>query len=153
MAYDVEVKDLEERLVATVRVKTTPDRIGETFREVMPEVSAQLAAAAVQPPNPMFAIYHSYSQDEVDMELGLPLPGPIPTEGRVVGHELPATLAAVTWHHGSYDTIGEAFRAVEAWIEQEGKERAGPPFEVYWTGPEDDPDPAAWRTEVGYPIR
>jgi effector-binding domain-containing protein len=153
MAYEIELKDLEERLVATVRVTTTPDRIGEAFREVMPEISAKLAVAAVQPPNPMFALYHSYGNEEVDMEIGLPLPAPIPTEGRVVGRELAATRAAVTWHHGSYDTIGEAFRAVEAWIEKEGLERNGPPFEVYWTGPEDDPDPAKWRTEVGYPIR
>jgi effector-binding domain-containing protein len=153
MAFEVEVKDLEQRYVATVRVKTTPDRIGAAFGEVMPEISAQLSKAGVEPPNPMFAIYHSYGKDEVDMELGLPVPHPIATEGRVVGRELPATLAAVTWHQGSYDSIGDAFRAVEAWIEKEGREQAGPPWEVYWTGPSEDPDPANWRTEVGYPIR
>jgi effector-binding domain-containing protein len=153
MAYDIETKDLEQRYVATIRVKTAPDRIGQTFDEVAPELHAQLAEAGVQPPNPMFAIYHGYGKDEVDMEVGLPLPKPIPTQGRVVARELPATLAAVTWHHGSYDTIREAFRAVEAWIEKEGRERTGPPWEVYWTSPADDPDPASWRTEVGYPIR
>ena len=152
MAYEIEVKDLEQRYVATIRVKTTPDKIGQTFDEVSPELHAQLAEAGVQPPNPMFAMYHAYGEDEVDMEVGFPLPKPIPTTGRVVGRELPATRAAVTWHHGSYDTIGQAFRAVDAWIEKEGLERTGPPWEVYWTSPSEDPDPANWRTEVGYPI-
>jgi effector-binding domain-containing protein len=153
MGYEIEIKDLEERYVATIRVRTTPNRIGPTYRELVSEVYAQLAEAAVQPPNPPFAIYHSYGEDGVDMEVGLPLPEPIPTEGRVVGRELQATLAAVTWHHGSYDTIGEAHRALERWMEKEGRAPNGPPWEVYWTGPADGPDPAGWRTEVGYPIR
>jgi effector-binding domain-containing protein len=113
---------------------------------------AQLNEASVQPPNPPFAIYHEYSEDEVDMEVGFPLPKPIPTAGRVVARELPATLAAVTWHVGPYTSIGQAYRAVEAWIAEQGKETTGPPWEVYWKGPAEEQDSARWRTEVGYPI-
>ena len=152
MAYEIEIKDLEQRYVATIRTTTTPDRIGETFRELLPEVMAQLTEAGVQPPNPPFGIYHTYTKDEVDLEVGVPLPQPIPTEGRVVGRELPATKAAVTWHLGPYGAIGQAFRAVEAWLAEQGKEPTGPPWEVYWTGPGEEQDSARWRTEVGYPI-
>jgi len=152
MAYEIEVKDLEERYVATIRVKTTPDRIGDTFRELLPEVMAQLNEASVHPSNPPFGIYHTYSKDEVDLEAGVPIPHPIPTAGRVAGRQLPATRAAVTWHIGPYTTIGQAFRAVEAWIAEQGKEATGPPWEVYWTGPAEQEDSARWRTEVGYPI-
>ena len=63
------------------------------------------------------------------------------------------SFAAVAWHHGAYDAIGQAHRAVEMWLHQERKEISGPPWEVYWTGPSDDPDPAKWVTEVGYPFR
>jgi effector-binding domain-containing protein len=152
MAYEIEIKDLEERYVATIRAKTTPDKLSETFRELLPEIMAQVDKAGVQPPNPAFGIYHTYTKDEVDLEVGVPLPQPIPTEGRVTGRELPATLAAVTWHVGPYSSIGEAFRAVEVWIADKGKEATGPPWEVYWTGPAEEQDSAKWRTEVGYPI-
>jgi effector-binding domain-containing protein len=153
MAYEIEVKDLEERYAATIRAKTTPDGIGETFRELVPEIMAQLNEAGVQPSNPLFGLYHAYGEDQVDMEVGFPLPKAIPTEGRVAARELPATLAAVTWHHGSYANIKGAYQALEAWIEKEGREPNGPPWEVYWTGPSDAPDPGSWRTEVGYPIK
>ena len=152
MEYKVEVKDLEDRYVAAVRVQTTPDRIGQTYGEVLPEVDAEILNAGVRPVGPPFAIYHAYGDDSVDMEAGFPLPEPIPTSGRVVGRELPATLAAVTWHVGPYTKIGEAHRAVEAWIAEQGKEQNGPPWEVYWRGPAEEEDSARWRTEVGYPI-
>ena len=81
------------------------------------------------------------------------MPEPIATRDRVQGRELAPTEAAVTFHEGPYDAIGEAHRAVEAWIEREGRERNGPPFEVYWVGPAEEQDSSRWRTDVGYPIK
>ena len=152
MAYEIEVKDLRDRYVVTVRTTTTPDQIGATFQEVLPEIDAEILNAGIRPTGPQFAIYHVYDKDKVDMELGFPVDEPIPTAGRVIGRELPATLAAVTWHHGPYEGLGEAYRAVEAWLEGEGKRASGPPWEVYWTGPADDQDSANWKTEVGSPF-
>jgi effector-binding domain-containing protein len=153
MRYEIEEKDLEDRYVATVRVITTADRIGATYGEALPEVDADIVNDGVLPTGPPFALYHAYHEDFVDMEVGFPLPRPIETSGRVFGRELMATFAAATWHHGPYDSIGKAHRAVELWLHEERKEISGPPWEVYWTGPADDPDPAKWRTEVGYPFR
>ncbi len=152
MAYEIEVKDLSDRYVATVRVTTTPDEMGQTFGDVLPEVDAEIVNAGTRPEGPAFGIFHAYTDDSVDMEIGFPLGEPIATSGRVVGRELGATLAAVAWHHGSYDSIGEAHRVVEEWLREQGKQASGPPWEVYWTGPRDDPDPATWKTEVGYPF-
>jgi effector-binding domain-containing protein len=152
MAYDIEIKDLEDRYVASIRVQTTPDKIGETYGEVLPEVDAEILNAGARPSGPPFAIYHAFEKNRVDMEVGFPLPEPIPTAGRVMGRELSATLAAVTWHVGPYTGLGSAYSALEAWLAEQGKEAAGPPWEVYWTGPADETDSARWRTEVGYPI-
>jgi len=152
MAYEIEIKDLEDRYVATVRVQTTSDKIGPTYAEAITEVDAEILNAGARPVGPPFAIYHSFESDRVDMEAGFPLPEPISTSGRVVGRELPATLAAVTWHVGPYTKLGGAYRELEAWLAYQGKEPTGPPWEVYWTGPADEQDSALWRTEVGYPI-
>lgn len=153
MPYDIEVKDLSDRYVATVRVTTAPDQLGQTFAEVLPEVDAEILNAGELPEGAPFAIFHTYTDDSVDMEVGFPLRQPMATSGRVVGRELQATLAAVAWHHGAYDGIGEAHRAVEAWLQEQGIEASGPPWEVYWTGPRDDRDSSKWVTEVGYPFR
>jgi effector-binding domain-containing protein len=153
MAYEIEVKDLADRYVATIRLTTTPDKLGDAFRDLLPEVDAEILEAGSRPAGPPFALYHAYHDDSVDLEAGFPLEQPVATSGRVIGRELQATFAAVAWHHGSYDGIGAAHRAVESWMQAEGKEASGPPWEVYWTGPRDDPEPANWVTEVGYPFR
>ena len=153
MAYEIELKDLPDRYVVTIRTTTTPDKLGEAFGELLPEVDAQILHAGERPTGPAFAIYHVYREDTVDMEAGFPVGEPIPTSGRVSGRELTATEAAVTWHKGSYDSISEAYRAVEAWLAANGREASGPPWEVYWAGPMDDADSATWNTEVGYPIK
>lgn len=152
MAYEIEIKDVPDRYVVTIRTTTTPDKLGETFQDVLPEVDAQIIEAGQRPTGPAFAIYHEYREDHVDMEAGFPVGEPIPTEGRVEGRELPATFAAVTFHHGPYEGLPAAYTAVQAWIDANGRAAAGPPWEVYWTGPMDGTDSSTWNTEVGLPI-
>jgi len=152
MAYEIELKELPDRYVVTIRVETTPDQLGGVFQELLPEVDAQILAAGERPSGPAFAIYHDYREDHVDMETGFPVGEPIPTEGRVIGRELTATPAAVTWHKGKYGALPQAYTAVQSWLEANGRKPNGPPWEVYWVGPGDDPDSANWNTEVGFPI-
>ena len=136
----------------TIRTSTTQDQLGATFQEVLPEVDAEILNAGVRPTGPAFAIYHEFSPDKVDMEAGFPVDQPIPTSGRVAGRELPATLAAVTWHHGAYEGLSAAYEAVQAWLTEQGLQASGPPWEVYWTGPMDGVPGENWKTEVGFPF-
>ena len=100
MAYEIELKELPDRYVVTIRTSTTPDKLGEAFQELLPEVDAQILEAGERPSGPAFAIYHDYREDHVDMETGFPVGEPIPTEGRVIGRELVATPAAVRLPQG-----------------------------------------------------
>ena len=40
MSYEIELKELPDRYVVTIRLTTTPDKLGEVFMEVLPEVDA-----------------------------------------------------------------------------------------------------------------
>jgi effector-binding domain-containing protein len=153
MDYDIEMKELPARAVATIRVTTTPDKLAEVFGEILPRVMAHIQGQGVEPAGPAFGIFHVYDPDRVDMEAGFPVPHMIASEDGVEARELPGGRAAVTWHVGPYDSLGGAYRALEAWIGENGYEIAGPPWEVYWTGPAETDDSAQWRTEIGHPIR
>ncbi len=74
-------------------------------------------------------------------------------EDIVVEATLPGGPVASTIHTGPYDTLGEAYAAVEEWIESHHLESAGAPWEYYITDPAEFPDPKDWRTEVFWPIR
>jgi effector-binding domain-containing protein len=152
MAYEVEIKELPAQAVLTIRMTTTPGRLSETIREMLPQVSAYADERGAKLNGPPFALYHAYSDDEVDLEAGVPVDTAVDGSDRIISRELPATRAAVTWHVGPYDTSGEAHEFLDGWIHGQGMDHVGAPWEVYWTDPAEEPDSSKWRTEVGYPI-
>ncbi|HJP66482.1 MAG TPA: GyrI-like domain-containing protein [Actinomycetota bacterium] len=151
MTYDIEVKELPARYVASIRVTVAPDQMGPTFEELLPEVLAELQEQNAQASGPSFGIFFEFGE-QVDMEAGFPVMLPVESSGRVGFRTLEEGTFAVTWHHGPYSTIGEAHRAVTQWAEQNGRAILGPPWEVYWDGPASGKPAAEFRTEVGYPI-
>ena len=74
-------------------------------------------------------------------------------ETGVVEDILPGGPAATTVHAGPYETLHEAYAALETWIESNGFHPAGAPWESYITDPAEYPDPRDWKTEVSWPIR
>jgi effector-binding domain-containing protein len=55
-------------------------------------------------------------------------------------------------HHGPYETLGAAYRALGIWMLRHDLEPTGPPREVYLTGPAPGRDPLDYRTELLWPV-
>jgi hypothetical protein len=80
-------------------------------------------------------------------------------EGRVAAGEFPAGRYATLIYTGVQNAI-PANAALQAWAAERGitwhkwptdkGEAWGARLETFLTGPEDDPDPATWQTEVAY---
>jgi DNA-binding transcriptional MerR regulator len=81
-----------------------------------------------------------------------PADPPVPTTGRVHGATLPAVDLAVVIHPGDHDTIDVTYGELGHWVATHALAVAGPVRERYLCGPRDTPDPAAWRTEIGWPV-
>ena len=152
MAYEVELKEIEAEPTLVIRVETTPNKLGETFAELLPEVSAYLASKGVEPAGPPFGRFFDYTKDHVDMEAGFPVAAPTEGEGRVQPGELPGGRVAVTSHVGPYTTLPQAYAAITAWMREQGLESDGASWEVYRTGPADVADSSQWRTEIVWPV-
>jgi effector-binding domain-containing protein len=55
-------------------------------------------------------------------------------------------------YHGGYEGLGDAWGEFGTWIEANGYTPAADLWECYLAGPESNPDPANWRTELNRPI-
>ena len=152
MDYEIEVKEVPAHPAVAIRDKVATEGLGPAMRELYPVVWAFLEKRGIEPAGPSFAVYHSYSEEEVDFEAGFPVAEPVEGEGRVVGIELPAVRAAVTVHVGPYTTISQAHDALDSWIHGRGEEHTTDVREIYLVGPGDTEDSAEWRTEVVYPL-
>lgn len=150
-----------------VVLKTLPEVRGLAMREKVAGTAAigrfigdgfaGLGMAGVTPAGPPFLIYHDpeFSPESIDLELVCPVPvgsGPVATPGgrTLAARTVPGGEAAVLVHVGPYDTVGEAYQALAAWIGQHGYRVAGPPQEVYMTSPQDPGPPV---TEIRFPVQ
>lgn len=74
------------------------------------------------------------------------------TAGRVGPIDLPARELARTVHHGPHDDIDLTYGALGAHLAEHALVVDGPVHETYLVGPRDTDNPAAWRTEIGWPV-
>jgi DNA-binding transcriptional MerR regulator len=151
-AQEVVVKSVTSQKVAAARgVVPTYGHIGQLFEVVY----AFIKANRIHPAGPSATIYHDqgYRAKDVDVEAVVPFNGPGVGGGQVEVRELPhlESMATVV-HQGGYESIGGAYQAVTAWIEQNNCRVAGLIREVYLQGVHDNDDPATFVTEVQVPV-
>jgi effector-binding domain-containing protein len=150
---EITIRRLAACPTACVRVHTTADRIGEAFRQALPKVAAHIEEVGGTIAGPPYARYHEFGPSGVDMEVGVPTAVAIPANGDVTSAELPAVEAAVTVHQGPYERLGETYDRLERWIDEHGHEAGRDMWEIYLTDPQEQPDPAEWRTEIVWPLK
>ena len=90
--------------------------------------------------------------DIFDFELGVPVTVPVAAAGRVKPGQLPATRVARTVYRGPYEGLGAAWGEFHAWIAAEGHTPGTDLWECYVAGPQSNPDPVTWRTELNRPL-
>ena len=148
---EFQIKTLPEKHVASIRMKTTPDKLSQTFEEIFPEVLSYLQSLNMKPSGPPFGRYHAYGE-EIDLEAGVPVHKPIEPKERIQASTLPETQVATAWHIGDFDKLEQSYRILEKWMKSEGYTPSKGPWEVYWTDPRQEPDKSKWRTEIIWPI-
>ena len=154
VSVDIAVKDLPALHALVMRKRIARDEIAATLSTMLPALFTHAQQHGIALAGPPFARYPEFGMGSLVMEGGMPTAEPV-TGDPDAGIEtltVPAGQAAVAIHHGPYETLSETYQAIEAWIQQEGRTVAGPPWETYLTDPGEHPDPATWETEIVQPI-
>lgn len=156
---EFEIRDEPRRRTAVVRGSLPPSEIPAFMHEALPAAFEAVGGAGFVPGGPPFSRYFAFGPEGVELESGVTIAevpgGPeraFDGAGRVQPGELPGGQVAVAWHVGPYDTIAETYERLMSWVAEQGREPAGAMWEVYWTDPSEEPDPATWRTEVLVPL-
>ena len=151
--YEIRSQALQEQPTAvgraTVDVAGISGWLGLTYGAVF----SYLGSHGMTPAGPPFARFHFVDEGRCEAEAGVPVPEPIEGKGDVIPSVLPGGLAAATLHVGPYEAMEPAYKALTSWVDEQGGETTGDAWEVYFTDPQEEPDPAKWKTEVVLPYR
>lgn len=118
----------------------------------MAELMSTAAAQDIGPAGRCYSYHFRMQPDRFDFEIGVPVSSPVAPAGRVQPGALPAARVARAVLHGPYDGLPDAWGQLMAWIEAQGLRKAPGLWEVYVSGPDLDPDPSSWRTELNQPL-
>jgi AraC family transcriptional regulator len=154
MAYSITKKELSPQPVLIVRRRVKRSEIAATIGEVLPPIFIYAQQNGIALAGLPFTRYVEMGPGLVTMEPGMRVVAPavVSGQGEIVAETLPGGPAATTIHTGPYDTLSDAYAAIEQWIEAEGLAAAGAPWESYITDPAEHPDPKDWKTEVFWPL-
>lgn len=147
-----QIVDSVARLTAVIRLTIPRHEIHRVIGPAIGEVFAAVAAQGLAPVGPVFSHHFVMNPDTFDFEVGVPVASPVAPAGRVRPSRLPATRVARTTYHGPYEGLGAAWGEFDARVVADGHTPAASLWECYAAGPESNPDPATWRTELNRPL-
>lgn len=147
-----QITQTSAQLTAVIRLTIPRVEIRNVMGPGISELMAAVAAQGIAPAGPWYTHHLRMDPEIFDFEIGVPVTAPVAPAGRVVPGQLPATTVARTVYHGPYEGLGPAWGEFMAWIEEKGHKQAPDLWECYVLGPESNPDPAAWRTELNRPL-
>jgi effector-binding domain-containing protein len=142
------------------------DGIRQFADSAFPELFGWLREQGVAPAGPPFIRYYEvdHAGEPLDVEVGVPVEGPVEGDARVRDDALPAGSYLTSVHVGPYQSdampdLGDARAELIAWASENGivygteTERGLQmpcALEHFRVGPVDDPDFTKWETEFAY---
>jgi effector-binding domain-containing protein len=145
-----------------IRSQVTMQELPTIIPSHIDEVAAWLGQRRVEPDGPPLIRYHvcptsAEPNAMLDIAIGWPVASAVPGSGQFIAGELPSGQYASLVYTGVENGISGNAALIEwaqaqemqwdSWDEVQGEAFAGR-VEHLLDGPEDDPDPANWDTEV-----
>ncbi|WP_312101439.1 MerR family transcriptional regulator [Lachnoclostridium sp.] len=153
MNYNVTLKELPERYVASVR-KVIPTYVHEGM--LWGILMQETANLNLQNGDPCYtlAIFHDgeHKESDVDVEVQKSVKGSYQNTENVVFKTVAPIQMASAIYKGSYEKINEVNEAVANWVRDNGYEFNGLSFCIYHVSPHETKNPEELITEVCYPV-
>lgn len=144
--YKVEIVNSQELVLLTTRNNMSVEDFGKFYGKLYEKIAREhLEVNGV-----VAAIYHDREFDPAfsDIELAVGI-----VDRDKATRILPSTLCAKTTHVGPYSNLHDAYGAIVTWIQSNGYEMDGMPYDVYVKTQFDKVPPQEWVTDIYFPVK
>ena len=147
-----QITQTKAQQAAVIHITVPRAEIQRVMGPGLQELMATVAAQGITPTGPWFTRHLRRPAEAFDFEIGVPVSTAVSAAGRVKPGQLPATRVARAVYRGAYEGLGRAWGELDTWLKANGHKAGQELWEVYAAGPESNPDPATWRTELNRPL-
>lgn len=148
-----EIVTVDEQPIASIRSTIPANEVSKHLAIMLGEILRHVTQSGSEMAGPPLSRYHGFTADTIDLEAAIPVKKAVPGEGRVKPASLPGGKAATTWHVGPYHDLPKSYAALEAFMKKESLAAREAFWEIYWTDPGIERDPAKWRTQIIWPVK
>jgi DNA-binding transcriptional MerR regulator/effector-binding domain-containing protein len=149
----IEVREQREQPVLTMRSRVGDDELDRAIGRAINGVADYLRELGEESAGPPFTIRADAGEDDrSEVEIGWPTARVLPARAPIESRALPPGRAVWAVFRGPYEDLPGAYRAVYEWLTERGEEAAGPPREIYYSDPDETPDPSGYVTGIAWPL-
>ena len=143
--YEIKLTETEPVAVFSLRKRMGAEDYGKYFSDLY----ERIAKEGLTPGGVTGAMYwdEEFDRDSSDVELFVSV-----RETERADKIIESRLCAMTVQKGPYSTLNEAYAALVSWIEENGYDWDGAPFDIYTRGAWHNCKPEDWETEVYFPV-
>jgi effector-binding domain-containing protein len=127
-------KTREQALVIRTKasVRQLPQLIGESYAKLAGYL-AELGEVVTDVP---FVGYHNMDMENLDVEIGFPVAGPLPDKDNMTSVAFPEGYAVFCMYRGAYGEMAGVYDEMARWIGENNLLSAGASYEHYYNGPD-----------------
>jgi effector-binding domain-containing protein len=148
-AQKIEIKDLEDILVASVRYKGKYEDVGQYIGQLFKNVGMNASGTP-------FSLYYdeAYTEENADVEVCVAIKKSV-NKGGVSTRTLQGEKVVSLVHVGSYETLSKSYKRITDYIHENNLISNTPSREIYLKGPgmlmKGNPD--KYQTEIQIPVK
>jgi effector-binding domain-containing protein len=142
----------DDQHIAYIHITVDRDKIAEAMDPAFAELFGVIGAQGLQVVGAPLSHHYRIEPGVFDFDLAVPVASPVAPSGRVRSGVLPSRTVVRTYYRGDYAGLGAAWGAFDQWLGTSGHVKANDLWEIYLKGPESDPDPSTWVTELVRPL-
>ena len=151
MSYPCAIETQSALPVLCVRTRAPMQNLPQVIGAGYSAIGAYLGEAGAMPVGAPYVTYYNADMQDLDVEVGMPVAGPLPGKGEVQFRVIPECRVATCLYTGPYPQLGAGYEALQAWMAAQGLIPAAQMFEWYLNSP-DEVAPEALLTKIAWVV-
>jgi effector-binding domain-containing protein len=152
MDYKCEIKEMPAQPVLSIRARSAVQGLPQVLGASFGTIAQYLGSLGETPAGAPFVAYYNMDMQNLDIEIGFPVPHPLTGEGNIRPNQIFGGKLATCLYIGPYSDVGPAYDALTKFVNDTEIESTGVAYEFYLNDPQ-TVQPSELQTQIYFPLK